>query len=146
MSPKSFKNISHPELEISLYLSNLSKELSQLTDWQTYKKFKIIWNWCTNIPGMSPKSFRKLSHSELEISLYLSNISKEVSQLTDWQTYRKFTIIWKQCTNIQGMSPKSFRTISHPEQELSLFWPNFSKEVIQLTDWHTYKKFGIIWK
>ena len=29
---KKIRNISHPELEISLYLSNFSKEVSQLTD------------------------------------------------------------------------------------------------------------------
>ena len=84
---KKIRKIYHPELEISLYLSNFSKEVSQLTDWQTYKKFRIIWNKCTNIPGMPPKNFRKISHPELEISLYLSNFSKKVSQLTDWQTY-----------------------------------------------------------
>ena len=35
---------------------------------------------------MSPKNFRKISHSGLEISLYLSIFRKEVSQLTDTQT------------------------------------------------------------
>ena len=32
-SPKKFRKISHPELEISPYLSNFSKEVRQLTDW-----------------------------------------------------------------------------------------------------------------
>ena len=63
-------------------------------DWQTYKKFVIICNYCTNIPGMSPKDFRKISHPELDISLYLPNLDKEVSQPTDWKTYKKFKIIW----------------------------------------------------
>ena len=36
------------------------------------------------------KKLRKISHWELEISSYLFNISKEVSQLTDWHTYKKF--------------------------------------------------------
>merc|ERR1711954_88444 len=31
------------------YLYNFSKEVSQLTDLQTYKKFRIIWNQCRNI-------------------------------------------------------------------------------------------------
>ena len=34
---------------------------------------------------MSPKDFRKIAHSGPEISLYLSNFSEEVSQLTDIQ-------------------------------------------------------------
>ena len=145
MSPENFRNISLPEVEILLYLCNFSKEVSQLTDWQTYKKFKIIWKKCTNIPGMPPKKFRKISHTELEISLYLFNFSKKVSQLTDWQTYMKFRIIWNKCTNIPGMPPKNFRKISHTELEISLYLSNFSKKVSQLTDWETYKKFRIIW-
>ena len=145
MAPKNFRKISHTELEISLYLSNFSKKVSQLTDWQTYKKFRIIWKWCNNIPGMSPKNFRKISHPELEISLDLSNFSKEVSQPTDWQTYKKFRIIWKLWNNIPGMSPKIFRKISHSGPEICLYLSNFSKEVSQLTDWQTYKKFRIIW-
>ena len=39
---------------------------------------------------MSQKNVKKISHQEQEISLYLSNFSKEVSQLTDWQTYKQF--------------------------------------------------------
>ena len=70
------------------------KEVSKQTDWQTYMKFRIIWNKCKNIPWIPPKNFRKISHTEPEISLYLSNFSKKVSQLTDWQTYKKFRIIW----------------------------------------------------
>ena len=131
MSPKSFRKIFHWKLEIFIYLCNFSKEVSQLTDWQTYKKFRIIWKWCNNIPGMSPKIFRKISHSGPEICLYLSNFSKEVSQLTDWQTYKKFKIIWNLCTNIPGMSPKNFRKISHAGPEISLYLSNFSKEVSQ---------------
>ena len=83
MSPENFRNTSLPEEEILLYLCNFSKEVSKLTDGQTYKKFRIIWKKCTNIPGMPPKNFRKISHTEQEISLYLSNFPKEVGQLTD---------------------------------------------------------------
>ena len=43
-SPIKFSMISHPELEIFLYEPSFCKEASQLTDWQTYKKFRIIWN------------------------------------------------------------------------------------------------------
>ena len=106
MSPENFRKIFLPELEISLYLYIFSKEVSQLTDWQTYMNVGIIQNKCTNIPGMPPKKFRKISHPELELSLYLSNFSKKVSQLADWQTYKKFRIIWYLCANIPKMSPK----------------------------------------
>ena len=43
MSPEIFRNISHQEQEISLHSSNFSKEVSQLTDWQTYKQFGSPW-------------------------------------------------------------------------------------------------------
>ena len=58
MPPKNFRKIYHLDQDISLYLSNFSKEVSQLT-------------------------YRKISHPELEISPILSNFTKEVSQLTD---------------------------------------------------------------
>ena len=83
MSPNYFRKIYNLDLEKSLFLSDFCKEVSQLTDYQTYMKVRIIWNKCTNIPGMPPKNFRKISHTELEISLYLSNFSKKVSQQTD---------------------------------------------------------------
>ena len=83
MSPKNFRKISQQEQEISLIMSDFSKEVSQLTDCQTYKKFRFIWNKCINIPEMPPKNFREISHTELEISHYLSNFSKRVSQLAD---------------------------------------------------------------
>ena len=38
------------------------------------------------------------------------------------------------------MYPKSFRKIYHPEQDISLYWPNFSEEASQLTDSQTDKK------
>ena len=78
-----------------ILMSNFGKTVSKQTDWQTYMKFRIISSKCTNIPGISPRKMRNISHPELEISLYLSNFSKKVSQLTDWQTYKKFKIIWK---------------------------------------------------
>ena len=92
--PRNFRNLYLPELELSLYLCNFSKEVSRLINWQTCKKFRFNWNSCANIPGVSPENFRKISLPELEIFLYLNNFSKEVSQLTDWQTYKKIRIIW----------------------------------------------------
>ena len=146
MSPNNFREISHPELEIFLYLYNFSEEVSQLTDWQTDKKFRIICNKCKNMPVMSPKKFRKISYPELEISQYLCNFSKKVSQITHWQTYKKFRIIWNKWSNIPGMSPNNFRKMSHPEQEIFLHLSSFNKEVSQLTDWQTYKNFFKNWK
>ena len=129
MSQKNFRKISHPELEISLYLFNFSKGVSQLRDWQSYKKFKIIWNQCANIPGMFPENFRKISLPEVEILLYLCNFSKEVSQLTDWQTYKKFRTILNWPANTPEISPKNFRKISHLELEISLYLSGFGKKV-----------------
>ena len=63
----------------------------------------------------------------------LSNFGKEVSKQTDLETYKKFRIIWKLCASIQGKPPKIFRKISHPVQDIYLYWPNFSKKVSQLT-------------
>ena len=127
MSSKDSRMIFHQELVITLYFSNISKEVSQLTDWKTYKKFRFIWNQCTNIIGMSPKNFTKISHTELEISLYLSNFSKEVNKLSNWQTCKKFRNILKECTNLQVMSPKDFRKISNSDLDISLYLSNFSK-------------------
>ena len=70
---------------------------------------------------MSHENFRNISHIEQKISIYWPNFSKYVSQLKDWQTYKKFVGIWKKCTNISGMSPKNLRKISHQEQEISVF-------------------------
>ena len=96
-----FRKIYHAELEISLYRHNLSKELSQLTDWKTYKKLASIKNYCSNIVVMFQKKFRKISHSELVISLYLYYLSKEASKLRDWLTYMKLRIILILCTTFQ---------------------------------------------
>ena len=40
-----------------------------------------------------------------------------MNRLTDIQ---EFKIIWKQCANIAGMSPKYFKNINHPEQEIRM--------------------------
>ena len=71
---KKFRNINNSELEISLYISNFVRDVTQLTDCQTYQKFRINRNRHANIPEMSPNNFRKISHPEVEISLYLSNL------------------------------------------------------------------------
>ena len=74
---------------------NVSKRFQKyITKNQSYKKaFNILYpSWYF---WKSQTFFRMISHPELEISLYLSNFSKKVSQLTDWQAYKKFRIIWK---------------------------------------------------
>ena len=49
MSPNNFRKISHPGLEISLYLYNFSKKLNQLTDKQEiHDDFDLF----QNIPEM----------------------------------------------------------------------------------------------
>ena len=141
---KKIRKIFCPAVRISLFLSDFSGEVSKQTNWQTYKWFIIIWEKCTNIPGMSPKNFRKLSYPELEISQYLCNFCKKVSQSTHWQTYKKFRIIWNMCTNILGMSPKKFRKISCTEMEISWYLCNFSKKVGQLIEWKTCQKLYIM--
>ena len=97
-----------------------------------------------NIPGMFLKKIKKITLPDEEIYLYFPNFSKEVSQQKDRKTYKKFVIIGKLCTNILGISQKKFRKIYHPGQDISLYLPNFSNEVSQLTDWQTYKQFVII--
>ena len=139
MSPKSFRKLSSLELELFLYLSNISKEVSQLTDIQEIQNhLELVYQ--------SPKNVSKKCHQELELSLHLYNFSQKVSQLTHWQTYKRFRIIWNKCTKITGMPPKNLREIYPTELEISLYEPNFNKDVSQLSDWETYKKVGIIWK
>ena len=59
------------------------------------------------ILGMSPKKFRKISQTELEISLYLSNLSKEVSQLIDIQELNNhLELVYQNIRNISGKSER----------------------------------------
>ena len=44
------------------------------------------------------------------------------------------------------MSPKKLRKISHPEQEIFLYWPYLSKEASQLTHKQTSMKLVTIWE
>ena len=125
-SKKFQKNVSSRTGDIPIW-PNYSKEVSKLKDWQTKKKFVTIWEKCKDIPGMFLSNFRNISNPGLDISLHFSNFSKEVNQQTYWQTYKQFVIIGKWCNNIQGVSLKICRKISHPGQDISLYWPDFSK-------------------
>ena len=64
MSLKKIGKISHSVPEISLSWPNFSKVVGKLTDKQTYMKFRIFYN------GVPPKEIRKISHTEIDISLY----------------------------------------------------------------------------
>ena len=101
---------------------NISKEVRQWTDWQTYKKSEIILNRCRNIQSMSPENLKKDSSSRTGDIQRKPNFSKEVRQWTDWQTYKKFEIPWNYCKNIPGVSPKDFRKISLPEPDILTSW------------------------
>merc|ERR1711954_465142 len=50
---------------------------------------------------MSPKNFRKISYPELEISQYLCNFSKKVTQLTDIQEICNYLeLVYKHPRNV----------------------------------------------
>ena len=81
----------------------------------------MIQKQSKNIPGMSPTYFRKISHPEQEISLFWPTINKEVNQLTDQQTNKKFSNIWKQCANIPEMCQKIQGDISVRADDMPIF-------------------------
>ena len=111
--------------------SKKSKPTNRLTGLQEIQiYFELV---CQNPRNGSKKFEKDISSGTGDIPIFVY-FSKEVSQLTDWQTYTKCIIIWKKCTSILGMSPKKIREISHPELEISLHLSNFSKELSQLRD------------
>ena len=85
---------------------NFNKEVRKKQTDRCIKDFGIIFKDSGTIQGMCLKIFRKISVPELELSLYWHNFSKKLSQLTDWQTYMKFRIIWNFYTDIPGKPPK----------------------------------------
>ena len=68
--------------------------------------------------------------------------SKPTKGLRDIQ---KICNYWITIKNIPGMSQKLSQSLSHPEQEISLYWYNFSMEISKLNDWQTSNNFFIIW-
>ena len=151
--------IQKDELEISLNLLDFIKEVCQLPDWQTYKKFRVIlsliftwlrltWsiqNYLEPVYQCLRNVFKKFQKdmASRSVGILLFNFGKEVSKQPDWHTYKKFRITWMEPVyqHLRNVSKKS-RKISHPELEISL--SNFGKEVSKQTDWQTYKKFTII--
>ena len=71
MYTKSFRKIFQPELEIHLYLHDFRKEVSQITDGQTYKEMGSILNKCTNIPGMFSKHHIDISSRTGDITIVI---------------------------------------------------------------------------
>ena len=88
----------------------ISPVLDEISFWNFFETFLRCWY------TVSKKIQKDITSRTGDIPL--SNFGKKVSKQTDWQTYMKIRIIWNNCTNIQGMSIKNFRKISHTE----LFW------------------------
>ena len=53
--------------------------------------FSNICRVYINIPRMASNIFRQIARQKLKISLKLFNFGKEVSRLTESQTYNKYT-------------------------------------------------------
>ena len=77
-----------------LYVSQISlrKQANKQTDRHT-RNLKIFETSVGTSQEYFPRNFWTISHLELKISLYLYNFNKEVSQLTDWQTYKKSELL-----------------------------------------------------
>ena len=103
----------------------------------------MIWKYHTNVS----KIFLKISHSEIDVSLYWPNFSEEVSQPTDQQTYKKFSTIWNLCT----LAFNNFRTLAcvlvfllaHylAEIRLTLFYLQFGIFISQ-SSWYVFTLFS----
>ena len=65
-----------------------------------------------------------------------------MSRLTDIQEISNHVKV--EYKHPRNLSKKIQIHIDHPEQEISLFLYNFSKEVSKIIDWKTYKKFVTI--
>ena len=75
---KNFRKISHPKIEVSPFLSDFSKEVTnnRLTDIQEIQYyFQLV---CKH-PRSVSKNFKNISHLEVEITTSLSHFSKEVA-------------------------------------------------------------------
>ena len=108
---KTFRKISHTVLEISIYWSDISMEIGQLTDWHIrgfQNHLELMWKQPRNVSN----KFQKDISYRTGYILYWHIFGKEGSQLTDWQTYQKLVGIQNYCTNIPGMSPKKSRYLT----------------------------------
>ena len=81
MSPENLEKISHPELDISKD-NPISVRKLGIEPTDRYTRNLKISGTSVGASQQYLKDFRKVPHPELEICLYLSNFSKEVSQLT----------------------------------------------------------------
>ena len=131
MSPKDFKHINHLELDISLHLPNFSKEISQLTYWQTSKEgSKKIQKGISSRAGNIPKFVR--SHQG----------SMPTTRLTDIQTNLNY--LYPVYQHLRKVSKKFQKDISSRTGDITLSY--LSKEVskkqiswcvCQSGSWHT---------
>ena len=95
---------------------------------------------------MSPKNFRKIPHSEqeislgVEISLYLSNSSKEVSTLTDWQTYKTSSAQLRSAQRSPGywFDQIGLAQFSLGELDFFGFWFGFGSGSVQFWFWFSW--------
>ena len=107
----------HAKLDINR--SIFSKEMRQWTDWHTYKKYKIVLNYCRNIQGISPENLKKIAHLQLEISKdNLISVRKWGNEQTDRHTIN----LKLSGTNVQTPQeyPENLRKIAPHELEISL--------------------------
>ena len=64
-------------------MSNCSKEVSTLTDWQIYKKYWKIGSLCTHTQGKSPKGYFQFHQEGREISWVQGRCLQRNSKETD---------------------------------------------------------------
>ena len=121
MSTKKFRKISHSEQEISKDLSYYSKETIQLKDWQTYKNLKLFGNGVQT----SQECLEKLSERYLIQNRrypYIGlNFSKELSQLTDWQTYQNLNFLANSVQTFQECLKKIQKDILSRTGDIPIF-------------------------
>ena len=103
-------------------------------NYKTDNKFRIIWSQCTNISGMSPKKFRKISNPELEIFLCIILVRKYANKKTDRHTRNPESFEASIPTSQDYLPKKS--EIYLIQNLISLYLSNFSKEVSQLQHEH----------
>ena len=145
MCPWKFKKIPHPKLEISINLSDFSKEVWQLPDWETYKKSELFG---TSAPT-SQECFQKFQGDnprnvsiriQKDISSRAGYIPKFVgsmptTRLTDIQENQNYLeLVYQHLRNVS----KNPRKISHPEPEISLCLILVRKQANKQTDRHTW--------
>ena len=115
-----YRDISYAELDISLYLCHFRKEI------QNY--FELVYKYPRNV---SIKSQKDISYRARDIPKLVRFHwgSMQTASLTDIQVIQKcLKLVYKHPRNVS----KKCQNISHPELKISIYKPNFSKEVSKL--------------